>query len=136
MRKKTISLILCMIILMGCGVNTSEDTKSPDNNTTTQNSELHTEQQSEIEIQEETDSQITDSEVANDNTTDVEVENHNTSNGCKHNYSKATCTTPSACNKCGLIKGEALGHDVKKADCTRESTCKRCGKKVGGCKWS
>ena len=39
-----------------------------------------------------------------------------------HNYSTATCTSPSKCNNCGKISGSALGHSGNGIKCSR------CGK--------
>jgi len=148
MRKKAILLAICLILLTGCGGNASENTQKPEDNTTTQNSEINTEQQSEsteitTETETTTESQAVDSETETttesqaidsetETNSEVESENQNVSTECKHNFSEATCTTPSTCSKCSMVEGEALGHDVQDADCTHESTCKRCGKKVGG----
>lgn len=41
-----------------------------------------------------------------------------------HLYSKATCTEPEKCTRCGAIGSEALGHDDS------EAFCSRCGEKL------
>ena len=46
----------------------------------------------------------------------------------EHSFTvKATCTTPQACENCGLTQGEALGHKFAAATCTNPQTCENCG---------
>lgn len=46
---------------------------------------------------------------------------------CEHNFSDATCTSPSTCTKCGETRGTALGHDWLDATYESPKTCQRCG---------
>lgn len=48
-----------------------------------------------------------------------------------HAFSKATCTEPETCARCGETRGEALGHDCSEATCTEPETCVRCGETRG-----
>ena len=50
---------------------------------------------------------------------------------CEHNFSNATCTSPSTCTKCGETRGTALGHDWLDATYERPKTCQRCGATEG-----
>lgn len=50
---------------------------------------------------------------------------------CQHEFSGATCTSASICQKCGEINGEALGHKWTDATCTKAKTCSVCGVKDG-----
>ncbi len=50
---------------------------------------------------------------------------------CEHNFSDATCTSPSTCTKCGETRGTALGHDWLDATYESPKTCKRCGATEG-----
>ena len=45
---------------------------------------------------------------------------------CEHEWTKATCTEPEICLKCGETTGEALGHKWKEANCTTPKTCSAC----------
>ncbi len=57
---------------------------------------------------------------------------------CNHEWSKATCTEPQYCAKCGLAQGQPLGHTWKNATCTSPKTCNVCGATEGsatGHKW-
>ena len=50
---------------------------------------------------------------------------------CEHNFSDATCTSPSTCTKCGETRGTALGHDWLDATYESPKTCQRCGATEG-----
>lgn len=46
---------------------------------------------------------------------------------CRHEWSAATCVSPSTCTKCDKTEGEALGHIWTEANCTEAESCSRCG---------
>lgn len=46
---------------------------------------------------------------------------------CRHEWSAATCVSPSTCTKCDKTDGEALGHIWTEANCTEARQCSRCG---------
>lgn len=50
---------------------------------------------------------------------------------CMHDFLDATCDTPSTCQKCGEIRGEALGHIYDDATCIKAKTCTKCGHTLG-----
>ena len=50
---------------------------------------------------------------------------------CEHEYTEATCETPSYCTLCREVKGEALGHTLTEATCTTPATCSVCGEVEG-----
>lgn len=43
-----------------------------------------------------------------------------------HKYSKATCTQPKTCGRCGQTSGNSLGHNFSNATCTKGASCSRC----------
>lgn len=45
---------------------------------------------------------------------------------CKHEWSEATCKTPSVCALCNEIQGEPLGHAWSEATCEAPKICVRC----------
>lgn len=51
-----------------------------------------------------------------------------------HTLTEATCTTPATCSVCGEIKGEALGHSFAEATCAAPATCSLCGATDGSAK--
>lgn len=58
---------------------------------------------------------------------------------CEHNWTNATCDTPSICTICNKAQGVALGHNWINASCTSPKTCYTCGYKDGealGHNWS
>ena len=46
-----------------------------------------------------------------------------------HSFTAATCTEPSVCTRCGITRGEPLGHVYSAASCTEPSVCLRCGER-------
>ena len=44
-----------------------------------------------------------------------------------HNFTTATCLTPSTCVTCGITQGSARGHNYSGATCTQDSVCYDCG---------
>ena len=48
-----------------------------------------------------------------------------------HDWAEATCTEPSACKRCGEIRGKAAGHSWSVATCTEPKTCTVCGATEG-----
>lgn len=135
MKRMVVLLVCCMLFLVGCGGTGNNDNEQGKNDVIGQDSEISTEQQSDI-VESESESKIeTEVEFKKENSETIsknESEAEKVPNECSHNYSEATCTEPAKCKKCGETKGSSLGHDVKDADCTNESKCKRCGKKIGG----
>ena len=49
--------------------------------------------------------------------------------GCRHEWTKASCTEGIRCTICGYARGTALGHDANPT-CTKSDVCKRCGETV------
>ena len=46
-----------------------------------------------------------------------------------HRFSASTCTEPETCLRCGITRGEPLGHLYSAETCTEPSVCLRCGEK-------
>ena len=44
-----------------------------------------------------------------------------------HAFRGATCLEPETCQRCGITRGEPLGHEFCEATCTESETCLRCG---------
>lgn len=48
-----------------------------------------------------------------------------------HRWIDATCTAPKTCDRCWITEGNALGHSWRPATCTKPKTCDRCGETEG-----
>lgn len=48
-----------------------------------------------------------------------------------HDWLDATCTAPSTCSRCGVVKGEMLPHTGGKATCIDLAVCEVCGQEYG-----
>ena len=51
-----------------------------------------------------------------------------------HEWSEATCDSPSVCSICGDTNGEKLEHAWNEASCTEAKACKLCGETEGSAK--
>ena len=51
---------------------------------------------------------------------------------CEHEFSKATCTAPQTCTKCGATEGEMAEHTYTTGKCTEAQFCTGCGKEKSG----
>ncbi len=95
-----LSVLLCLMLFVGCQAPETSDTESTNGITTNTES--------------------TDGTVTDGTTTDTATQ------GCAHAWQDATCDAPKTCTLCQATEGEALTHDMAPANHQAPSTCRLC----------
>lgn len=118
MRRKLALLVICIILLTGCGSHISNNTQNSESDTITQNSEIDTEQQSELQesvTESTTESEVVESETENKSEiiTEAESENQTAKPESKPNESKPNESKPNGSKPNGSKPNESKPNEVK-----------------------